>query len=201
MSDTPVSKPELRTISFHVSKADAKEQVVTGIVYAPNVIDVDGEFMDEEGCKHACYFFMRGQRNGAIDINHNNRVIDASAVECFLAREGDLEYPPGAWVMSVKIEDAEVWSAIERGDLNGFSFQGNVIPVEETISINVTPQVFGVTKENLGHAHAFVVFLNDRGNILGGYTSETEGHAHTIERGTATAKAGDPPHAHRYSLT
>lgn len=191
--------PERHGFSVTVKSVKADEQIVTGEVYAPYVVDSHGDMMLPDDVKLMAHRFLIGMKNDQIDIQHNNIVIKASVIESFIARDGDPDYNAGAWVLSVKIEDANAWSDIKGGEYSAYSFEALVRREEAVVEMAILNQIFGYTETSLDHEHAFFVKMNDQGKVIGGYTSEAEdGHSHTIMFGTATETTEE--HSHRFFL-
>jgi len=185
-------------LTFKSASTDDK-QIVYGEVYVPGVIDTGGEMMLAEDVELMAHRFLATFKNDQIDVMHNNRVVRAVAVESFIAREGDPTFIEGAWVLALKIEDAQLWADIKAGKYNGFSMESWVAKTEAIAEMEFLPQVFGVTEETDGHEHVFFVQLDDMGNVVGGTTSPGEdGHVHKIQMATATEMHDS--HAHRFSL-
>ncbi|MET4190695.1 MULTISPECIES: XkdF-like putative serine protease domain-containing protein [unclassified Bradyrhizobium] len=187
--------------SFQVAlkKVDAKKHIATGIVYVPNVLDTHDEMMLAADVELMAHRFMLGLKNNQIDLMHGNRVVQATAVESFIARAGDPDYPEGAWVMSIKVDDAKLWGDIESGKYNGYSVETYITKVDADVELTFYPHVFGHTEKTDGHDHVFFIQIDADGKINGGETSAGEdGHVHKITFGTATDMA--EKHAHRYRL-
>jgi hypothetical protein len=181
-----------------VKKSDSKLQIVYAEVYAPEVLDSDGDFMRANEIRKMAHKFLADMNTRKIDTNHDNQLVDAVVVESFIAREGDPEFIADAWVVGVHIADKDLWAKVEDGEINGFSMEAAVIRTERIIEIEVPESVTGVTEEVDGHTHTFTVLFDEEGKFLGGVTDLVEGHIHTIVRGTHTDKADD--HTHRFSF-
>lgn len=186
----------------HVSKiqrVDSEQQIVYGVVYKPMDLDTWGEAMTAEDIRVMAHRFMQLELNKTIDENHDEKPKDTCyPIESFIARKGDPDYPEDAWVLGVKIEDADIWSKVKKGDLNGFSFQAMVKKVAAIVEIVFDPEIVGRTKQTEGHDHLYFVLLNDDGKVQSGRTSTDEGHSHEIKRGTATEETAG--HKHRFDL-
>lgn len=184
--------------SLRVKKLNNEQQVVYGEVYAPNIIDSHGAAMKPEDVQTLAHRFMMDMKNNKIDLMHNNKPTESIAVESFIAREGDPDYTPGAWVLAVKVLDSDLWASIKKGTYNGFSMEAWVNKKTETVQIQIQKHVFGLTENNNGHEHAFYVEMNDDGKVVRGITSEVDGHTHTISISSATEFTDD--HTHRFFL-
>lgn len=180
-----------------IKAANTDKMIVTGEVYAPYVIDTYGHFMEPDEVEELCYSFMKLNLQRKIDVQHDNRSIEAVAVESFIAR-GHPDYNEGAWVVSVKIDDAEVWKDIKSGKLAGYSMQAIVRPVPVQIEYMAVGMSYGFTEDSDGHTHAFIAKLDDNGVIRSGRTSYDNGHSHEIKYGTATELSNG--HKHRYFI-
>lgn len=190
-----------------ITKTDASKQIVYGEVYAPFVMDTEGEFMFPEGIEKMAHDFLRLKLDEVIDTNHDRVANGSYPVESFIAREGDPDFTPGAWVLGVKCSDA-TWAKVESGDLNSFSFEAMVYPVEVEIEVDTYRDHFGVTQKSAtpevaDHDHLFFVYVDEMGKVVKGFTDEVDGHRHVIRGGSRTAKAADASgvlHSHPYAL-
>lgn len=182
-----------------IVKVDDEEQIVTAEVYAPNVIDTWGDVMRDEDVRQMAYRFMQlVNMTKSIDTNHNNVPNGSYPIESFIAREGDTEYTPGAWVLSTKIVDSNVWADVKSGKLNGYSFEAMVRKLPAVAILEVTRDNLGVTEKANDHEHIFIAILNDDGVVVAGRTNTVKGHAHDILAGTATEVADN--HKHRFFI-
>ena len=114
-------------------KSDAKQQIVYGEVYKPNVRDSDGNFMTAETIEKMAHDFLGKARTSHISKNHDGNNDKGYVVESFIVRKGDPDFIEGAWVVGVHVPDIEFWKQIENGTLTGFSIEGiaTLIPDEE----------------------------------------------------------------------
>jgi hypothetical protein len=184
-------------IAVEIKKRDAELQVVFGEIFAPGVTDSQGDRMSAEEIQKAAYRFMQAGRLAKVDTNHDRKVNGSHVVESFIARDGDPTFIPGSWVVGVKVPDAEIWSKIKTGELNGFSLDGLGFRERTIVKVEIPDQVSGDTYENAGHSHRFFANFRD-GKFVGGETDIVLGHSHRISKGTATDTASG--HSHRYSF-
>ncbi len=113
-------------------KFDLDKRLVYAEVYLPDTEDAHGHSMTAGEIEKMAHGFMKNRRTTAIDVNHDNNVdYECAMVESFIARAGDSDYMPGAWVGVVKVENDEVWRMIKDGEITGFSFEGMGYVVEE----------------------------------------------------------------------
>ena len=183
---------------MRIKKLNSEKQIVYGEVYAPEVIDSHGDIMDASSVEDLAHNFLLASKNHNIDVMHNNKPIQASVVESFIARAGDPDYVEGAWVVATKIFDSVIWDGIKRGLYNGYSMEALVNKEKRIVDVNIQNQAFGLTEDNSGHTHAYYVEINDKGQVVGGSTSEENGHSHVIKSSSSTEFTND--HTHRYFL-
>ena len=113
-----------------IVKTDTDSHYVTGIVYEPMTEDSQGDYMTEEEIRKAAHWFAK---NGdGIDIQHNFEKFEkAEVVENWIAKAdfeiGKEKVKKGTWLMTVEITDPDVWAAVEKGKITGFSMGGTGI--------------------------------------------------------------------------
>lgn len=112
--------------SVPVMKADSTKQIVYGEVYVPDERDAHNHFMTAAEIEKMAHGFLQQIAKGAgvIDTQHDFNANGAIPVESFIAREGDPDFTPGAWVLGVHVPDKELWAQVEKGDFGGFSMAG-----------------------------------------------------------------------------
>ena len=107
-----------------IVKVDAEKRIVLGVVYEPDVRDTDGNFMTTTEIEKMAYGFLENMRNTNIDRNHDDKPNYGVVVESFIARKGDPDFPPGAWVLGTHVTHEETWEAIKSGEITGYSIAG-----------------------------------------------------------------------------
>ncbi|MGN0613034.1 MAG: XkdF-like putative serine protease domain-containing protein [Porcipelethomonas sp.] len=133
-----ITKAENGTASFstagRIIKTDSENHYVTGIVYEPCAEDTQGDTMTAEEITKAAYWFAK---NGSgVDLQHNfEKFEDAAVVESWIAKSdfevGGEKVCKGSWLMTVEISDPEVWTAVEKGEITGFSMGGTAVCTEK----------------------------------------------------------------------
>jgi hypothetical protein len=182
------------------------EQVVFAEVYAPMLLDLEGDMMEEETIKKMAYDYMaRPNLASTIDAHHQEWPENCRPVESFIAPPGDPRgFRAGAWVMGVKIEDDDLWAKVLKGDICGFSFSGVAKRRKVMVEYDHQPVFVGCTEPDAdnGHVHYFIAKMGENNLPIWGSTSAAaDGHTHELLRGTATEKGGpNEGHAHRICL-
>lgn len=180
-----------------IKAEEPDQQLVFGEVYAPDRPDSHGDYMTAPEIQKTAYKFTSAGNMNQIDVLHDNKAVKASIVESFIARDNDDIFIPGAWVVGIHIEDPDLWQAVKRGDINGFSMEALVRGQERDVEVEIPPIVEGKTSKSEDHEHKFFVTYDDSGKFKGGMTDTVNGHSHQITCGTHTqTEAG---HSHRFS--
>jgi len=190
-----------RTLTAQVRRIDADRRIVYAEVYAPNTLDTYGEFMLPNDVEAMAHKFMQLDLGNVIDTNHDNVPNGSYPIESFVARANDPDVTEGAWVLGVKVPRDEVWQAVLKGDLNGFSFEAMVKLIEYDVEVSIIRDHIGETRtiKGVDHEHLFFAQVDDKGRVIAGRTDEgPDGHVHTIRHGTFTDEANG--HKHRFDL-
>jgi len=130
-----------------IVRKDAEHHFVTGIVYEPLAEDAHGNFMTEEEITKAAYYFAKS--GSKVDLQHSFEALpDAAVVESWIAKAdfqiGDETVKKGTWLMTVELADQQIWDAIEKGEITGFSMGGVGKYSEEDVDLeNVEKTVTG----------------------------------------------------------
>lgn len=110
-----------------IVKTDVEHHFVTGIVYEPMTEDAHGNFMTEEEITKAAYWFAK---NGdGVDLQHSFETLEKAAVVESWVAKSDFEcngetVKKGTWLMTVEVTDEDVWDAVQKGEITGFSMGG-----------------------------------------------------------------------------
>ena len=134
-----ITKAENGTASFttagRIIKTDSENHYVTGVVYEPGCEDTQGDYMTAEEITKAAYWFAK---NGSgVDMQHNfEKFENAAVVESWIAKadfdvDGE-KVSKGTWLMTVEISDPDVWTAVEKGEITGFSMGGTAVCTEKS---------------------------------------------------------------------
>lgn len=175
---------------------------VFGEVYAPDIVDTDGESMSAADIQKMAHDFIASGRVSALDIDHSHELCGATVVESFIARAGDPDFAEGSWVLGIRMPDGELWERVQSGELNSFSVDALVTKVASARKLPKLTSACGTTAEQSDlstlppHTHAFFIEFDEQGRVSIGRTSKVLGHVHAIE-GTVTTEKADG-HSHRF---
>lgn len=195
----------LNETSCLIKKFDVARQMIWTEVYVPFVPDSQGEFMSPEEIEKTAYNFMKGQRMYNVDTEHNLEKNETVVIESFIARKGDQDFIPGAWVVGMHVVNPVTWSKVEKGEVNALSMYGSGLRDDAVLEIEIPDDgvVKGETQAAEDHKHEFFLQFNSDGKVVKGHTDAVtlngQAHSHVIKGGTVTETAAG--HAHRYSVS
>ena len=122
-----------------IVKVDDATHYITGIAYEPLAEDAHGNFMTEPEIRKAAYWFAK---NGdKVDIQHSfEKAEGLSVVENYVApcdmTIGETPVVKGTWIITVECANDEVWQAVQKGELTGFSMGGVGKYSEQDVPLN-----------------------------------------------------------------
>lgn len=137
-SETEDGRAQFSTLG-KILKVDEATHYVAGIVYEPLVEDAHGNFMAEDEIRKAAYWFAK---NGdKVDLQHSFETVDGVAVvENYIApcdmQVGDTPIVKGTWLMTAEVTNADVWTAVQKGEITGFSMGGVGKYSEEDVDLS-----------------------------------------------------------------
>lgn len=116
---------DLITKHAEIVRKDEDRRIVTAPVLVPDKPDRHGDVVSKDNIQEVAYTFLPDYAN--IDVMHTLQNVGVP-VESYLAPQ-DLEFegkevPEGSWMLSVKVTNPEVWQAVKKGILTGFSIYG-----------------------------------------------------------------------------
>lgn len=136
-----------------ILKTDTDTHYVTGIVYEPLTEDAHGNYMTEAEIRKAAYWFAK---NGdKVDLQHSFEQADGlSVVETYVApSDMEIEGTPvvkGTWLMTVEVQNDEVWDKVQKGEVTGFSMGGMGKYSETETDLSETVEKRGILKRLAG---------------------------------------------------
>jgi hypothetical protein len=121
-----------KSVRKGVDDAQGEERYVLGVVLEPEPENGDsqGDTYSEDEVRKAAFTFMEDFRNTGLQ---HARLVNKSVkiLESYIAPQ-DLDFDgtsvkKGTWLMSVRVLDDEIWNAVRKGDLTGFSIGGHAL--------------------------------------------------------------------------
>lgn len=146
----------LKKHEVELKEIDAEKRILMGAALIPNkqIYRRNGEdefyiYFSEQTVKRASeLFLMRANQNNAT-YEHKKPLNGMSVVESWIIEDEKIdksakygfELPKGTWMISMKVENEEVWKDVKEGKVKGFSIEGYFAdklqnsPREEDMSI------------------------------------------------------------------
>ena len=130
----------LKSQEIKLAKVDDEKKILMGAALIPNKpIFRKGEtddyyvyFSADTVRKASELFFKNGNQNNAT-LEHNLALNDLTVVESWIVENKemdksaiyDLDVPVGTWMISMKVNSAEIWNDfVKSGKVKGFSIEG-----------------------------------------------------------------------------
>lgn len=179
-------------------KSEEKRLVVSE-VYVPGDVDLQGDMMSVEQVEKMAFEFMKNQRTGNVDVNHDFTPSGAFVVESWIARPNDPDgFREGAWAVTIHIPDDTLWAKVKSGDLNALSMAGKTKTESGKQVVSLITGLDGFTEKSAcpglpEHRHPVSVAWKD--GEIGGKTEIAFDHDHDIISLSATGETLG--HAHR----
>lgn len=129
--------------AVRVAKADRAKQVVYGVVLDPYVVDTQNDWTPPAEIEQAAHRWLAESRT--VGLIHEGKA-KAVPVESYMVpypseedyaramrgephraarmKLGEQEVASGAWVLGVRVDDADTWAKVDAGELDAFSIGG-----------------------------------------------------------------------------
>ena len=140
---SPAIEENFIALSKHeieLKEVDTEKKILMGAALVPNKqilrADKDGNgyyiYFSEETIKKASeLFLMRSNQNNAT-LEHKEKLNGLSVVESWVidnpemdkSKEYGFNLPKGTWMISMKVNNEDVWSDVKAGKVKGFSIEG-----------------------------------------------------------------------------
>ena len=145
--------------------ADDEQRIVVGPAMIPEMQiprkDADGDIyyvkFSAETIKEIMMKFMKEARTNATNQDHNEDTLAGSYVyESWLVEDPEndkanqkygFNVPAGTWMVSMKVDDSEVWKRIKNGELKGFSVEGLFSDLEEIEGVKKYIKIMKILKD------------------------------------------------------
>lgn len=153
---------------------NADSHYVTGVVYEPMTEDTQGDFMTAEEIQKAAYWYMKNAQ--CVDVQHSFESEPGACVVESWVEKGDIvvggqDIKAGTWMMTMEITDDDLWSAVEKGSITGFSIGGTCIYGDDDVDLEKNKATKGEDMEDNNstaqNAEEKTGFLVKMANFLG----------------------------------
>ena len=128
----------LKKKEFKLAEVDKEKRILMGAALIPNkpIYRQSGEqeyyiyFSKNTVRKASELFFINGNQNNST-LEHELKLKGLTAVESWIveseqdkSRMYDLKVPMGTWMVSMKVNNDDVWKKVQAGEVKGFSIEG-----------------------------------------------------------------------------
>ena len=123
-----------------LKKIDEEKRLLMGAALVPNkqiyrVNDKKEEyyiFFSEQTVRKASELFLKRSNQNNATYEHKNKLSGMSVVESWIIEDTKqdksakygFELPVGTWMISMKVDNDEVWNDVKEGKVKGFSIEG-----------------------------------------------------------------------------
>jgi len=140
---SPAIEENFIALSKHeieLKEVDTEKKILMGAALVPNKqilrADKDGNgyyiYFSEDTIKKASeLFLMRSNQNNAT-LEHKEKLNGMSVVESWVidnpemdkSKEYGFSLPKGTWMISMKVNNEDIWNDVKAGKVKGFSIEG-----------------------------------------------------------------------------
>lgn len=140
---SPAIEENFIALSKHeieLKEVDTEKKILMGAALVPNKqilrADKDGKgyyiYFSEDTIKKASeLFLMRSNQNNAT-LEHKEKLNGMSVVESWVidnpemdkSKEYGFSLPKGTWMISMKVNNEDIWNDVKAGKVKGFSIEG-----------------------------------------------------------------------------
>jgi hypothetical protein len=128
---------------FQFGKADIEKKIITGPALIPNKNiyrsdQLRGEFeifFSEDTVSKISQKFLKEHKQNSVTVQHQTSANNIYVFESWIIEDtendksnaiGFNDLPVGTWMVSMKIENDEIWDKIKEGEIKGFSVEAYV---------------------------------------------------------------------------
>ena len=123
-----------------LAKIDEDKKLIIGAALIPDKhilrVDENGEkfniFFSKETVKRASELYLQSNNQKSATYEHSIKLSGISAVESWIVADNKMDksnlygidVPAGTWMLSLKIDNEDVWNEIKSKNVKGFSIEG-----------------------------------------------------------------------------
>ena len=139
--------------NLSLAKVDEHKRLIVGAALIPNKQiyrrDENGKefyvFFSEATVKRASELYLMNNNQSSATLEHTDTIHDVTTVESWIVEDTKhdksniygLNLPKGSWVLSMKVENTEIWADILAKKVKGFSIEGFYIDKLASLSTKV----------------------------------------------------------------
>ena len=139
--------------NLSLAQVDEHKRLIIGAALIPNKQiyrrDENGKefyvFFSEATVKRASELYLMNNNQASATYEHRDKIHDVTTVESWIVEDTKhdksniygLNLPKGSWVLSMKVENTEIWADILAKKVKGFSIEGFYIDKLASLSTKV----------------------------------------------------------------
>jgi hypothetical protein len=127
-------------IEVKLAEVDSEKKILMGAALIPNKQiyrkDKKGNefyvYFSVDTIRKASELFFKDGNQSKTTLQHNEKLTGLTVVESWLIADEQMDkskkygfdLPVGTWMISMKVDNADVWSKVKTGEIKGFSIEG-----------------------------------------------------------------------------
>lgn len=122
-----------------LAEVDTDKRILMGaalvpdkMIYRKNGKEEFNVFFSKDTIKKASELFLINGNQNNVTLMHDKSIKDMSVVESWIidnpemdkSKEYGFSLPKGTWMLSMKVNNDEIWNKVKAGEIKGFSIEG-----------------------------------------------------------------------------
>jgi len=122
-----------------LAQIDSEKRILMGAALIPNKqiyrkVDKDEfyVFFSKETVKKASELFLQNGNQSNATLQHQSKIDGMTVVESWIIEDEQMDkskkygfsLPVGTWMISMKVENDDIWQKVKDGEVKGFSIEG-----------------------------------------------------------------------------
>lgn len=132
---------KVKKMDFKDTFSDAEKMIITGPAMVPNKLIYRIDYLTDEEfyvwfsrdtIEKIAIDFSKSSRNYNATYQHEKNITDVFVFESWIVKDNNndkakalgYDVPNGTWMVSMRINNPEIWDKIKTGEVKGFSIEG-----------------------------------------------------------------------------
>ena len=122
-----------------LAEVDPEKKILMGAALIPNKqiyrkVNKDEFYVyfSKDTVRKASELFLKNGNQGNATLQHKSKIDGMTVVESWIVEDTEMdkskkygfEVPSGTWMISMKVDNDEVWQKVKAGEVKGFSIEG-----------------------------------------------------------------------------
>lgn len=152
---------------FEFKEVDNEKRILMGAAMIPEkpIYRRDGDdeyyvFFTKETIRRASELYLMNGKQGNATLEHQDKISGLSLVESWIIEDSEkdksraygLEYPVGTWMVSMKVNNEEIWNEyVKSGKVKGFSIEGWFLQRESINAESISTELSAIEERESEH--------------------------------------------------